>query len=118
MRCAGQECEVSAFLHTLRVRLWAEHLGMLDVAELTASRPTHQVCARHGMPRCWACAQGARVQVRAQDTVLDGVARELEDAVEAYDSIWFPMAAKNTAVYESGLLARADPVDTTALLCC
>jgi len=79
--CNGEPLEVSDFLHSLRVRLWAEHLGMLDEPERTGERITHEV--------------GAFDQVPQQ-------ARELlEDAVEAYDKVWVPIAAKNTVVYEA-----------------
>jgi len=81
VRCGGELCEVSEFLHTLRVRLWAEHLGLLDAEELSGARVTHQV--------------------NACDTVQRHHAEALQDAVEAYDTIWVPTAAKNTVVYES-----------------
>jgi len=77
----GQSCEVSEFLHTLRVRLWAEHLGMLDQDELTASRILHQV--------------------NAIETVQEQERAQLEDAVECYDRYWLPRAAENTMVYEA-----------------
>ena len=81
IKCNGEPWEASDFLHSLRVRLWAEHLGMLDEAELSGSRITHEAEPFGQVP------QHARAL--------------LQDAVEAYDQVWVPIAAKNTVVYEA-----------------
>ena len=58
VRCGGELCEVSEFLHTLRVRLWAEHLGLLDAEELSGARVTHQAAASAFMGHSYAHVQG------------------------------------------------------------
>eukprot|EP00658_Telonema_sp_P-2_P054619 TRINITY_DN43452_c0_g1_i1.p1 TRINITY_DN43452_c0_g1~~TRINITY_DN43452_c0_g1_i1.p1 ORF type:complete len:346 (-),score=81.00 TRINITY_DN43452_c0_g1_i1:415-1452(-) len=68
---AGQPWEASVFAQQLRIRLWAEHLGLADM-----------------------CGH-------VEATVPPGVTEMLTDPIECYNSIWFPTAAKNTIAFDT-----------------